>query len=67
MFRDRAAAGPDGAVLVKIFLQAMLAILVIGGWIAVSIWMITSVIQIGVVQQSTSCTVDAALDVSCHR
>jgi len=46
-------------------LQAALAILVVGGWIVVATWMITSVIQIGLVQQSTACVVNAALEVSC--
>lgn len=66
MFRDRAAAGADGEVLVRSWLQAAFALLVVIGWFIFALWIIASVAQIAVIQQhGTACTVAANLEVTC--
>lgn len=49
----------------KGWLQAVFAILVIAGWFIFALWVVLSVIQIGVVQSTGGCVIAADLEVSC--
>jgi len=50
---------------VRGFLQMAFAVAVISGWFLLALWMVLSVIQIGVVQSTGGCTVQAGLEVYC--